>query len=327
LAVPAATLAAALVAGNAVVFKPAEDTPLVGTRLVEILLEAGLPPGVVNLVHGSGEDAGAPLVRHPNVALVAFMGSGGVGREVAIACAAEGKRIVSAPAGTNALIVLEDADLGLALEGAVHGAFAVAGQRRTAVRRLILQRKIAREFTERLVARAGSLRVGEGTAPATEVGPLINETRLKRLHAYIRLGVKEGARLLCGGEVFREGDGKRGFFYLPTVLGEVRASMRVAQEEILGPALCLLAVPDVEGAIAAANAARSALSVGLYTRDLQRAFLAGQDLRARHITVNPAPAGEGADRGLRAADLAGPFTEERSITIEYAGRLGDGPEP
>ncbi len=324
LAVPAGILAAALAAGNAVVFKPAEDAPLVGTRLVEILLEAGLAPGVVNLVHGPGEEAGAPLVRHPNAALVAFTGSAAVGREVAIACAAEGKRIALAAGGTNACIVMDDADLDLAVEGALREAFAAAGQRRTAVRRLILHRKIAREFAERLVTRAEALRVGDGMAPATEMGPLVNETRLKRVHAFTRLGVKEGARLLCGGEVFREGDCKRGFFYLPTVLGEARPAMRVAQEEILGPMVCLLSVPDLEGAIAVANGVRSALSVGLYTRDLRRAFQAAQELRAGHVALNAPPPGGTEHSGLRGADPAGPFTEWRSITADLGGRPGDG---
>jgi aldehyde dehydrogenase (NAD+) len=286
LAVAAADLAFALVAGNTVVFKPAEDTPLLATRLVEFLLEAGLPPGAVNLVHGMGEEAGAPLVRHPEVRLVTFAGSGAVGREVAIACAAEHKRLALGVGGKNVLVVMDDADLDLALEAAVRGAFATAGQRPTSVGRLILHRAIAREFTERLVARAGALRLGDGLLPTTDMGPLVNEVRLKRAHAYARHGVKEGARLLCGGEAFREGDCKRGFFYLPTVLGEVRPAMRIAQEEVLGPAVCLLTVRDLQGAVGAVHGMRPTCSVSLFSRDVQRALLAVRDLQAGHIALN-----------------------------------------
>ena len=290
LAIPAAQLALALGSGNTVVLKPAEDTPLVATRLVELFLEAGLPPGVLNLVHGPGEEAGAPLVRHPEVALVAFTGSGAVRREVAIACAAEQKRMALAAGGKNLLIVMDDADLDQALEAAVVGAFATSGQRCTSVNRLILHRSIAREFAERLAARAGALRLGDGLLPATDVGPLVNEARLKRLHAYTRLGVKEGARLLCGGEAFREGDCKRGFFYLPTVLGEVRPAMRVAQEEVLGPAVCLLTVRDLQTAIGVLHGMQRSHSVGLYSKDVPRALLAAGTMQAAHIAINAPPA-------------------------------------
>ncbi len=286
LAIPAAELALALVAGNTVVFKPAEETPLVAMRLVELLLEAGLPPGLVNLVHGMGEEAGAPLVRHPEVRLVTFAGSGAVGREVAIACAAEHKRMALGMGGKNVVVVMDDGDLDLALDAVVRGAFATTGQRPTSIGRLILHRAIVREFSERLAARAGALRLGDGLLPTTEMGPLVNEVRLKRAHAYARLGVKEGARLLCGGEAFRDGDCKRGFFYLPTVLGEVRPSMRIAQEEALGPTVCLLTVRDLQGAIGAVQGMRPSRSMSLFSRDVQRALLAVRDLPVGHVAIN-----------------------------------------
>ena len=335
LALPAGTVAAALVAGNTVVLKPAEDTPLMAIRLVELLLEAGLPPGVVSLVHGPGEDVGAPLVRHPDVALVAFTGSGAVGREVAIACAAEHKGVALALGGKNALLVMEDADLNLALASAVAGAFATAGQRQLAVSRIILHKKIAREFTERLVARAGSLRLGDGLLPASEMGPLVNEARLKRVHTYTRQGVKEGARLLCGGEPFREGDCKRGFFYLPTLFGEVRPAMRIAQEEILGPTACLLTVGDLEEGIAVANGPRHVPAAAIFTRDVQRAWLAVRELRAGRIAVNGWPPGEGATGVFAAAAPAGngrpggarpgvdAFTAWKAIAFDYSGTAPD----
>ena len=333
LAIPAAELAFALVAGNTVVFKPAEDTPLVATRLVELLLEAGLPPGALNLVHGMGEEAGAPLVGHPEVRLVTFAGSGAVGREVAIACAAEQKRMALGMGGKNVLIVMDDADLDLALDAAVRGVFATAGQRSTSVGRLILHRAIAREFTERLVARAGALRLGDGLLPTTDMGPLVNEMRLKRAHAYARHGVKEGARLLCGGEAFREGDCKRGFFYLPTILGEVRPAMRIVQEEVLGPAVCLLTVRDLQGAIGAVHGMRPRCSLSLFSRDVQRALLAVRDLQVGRIAVNALAAdvpGVGGPPGLAGdggwgggAPRMDRFTEWKTVAIGI-GSAGPG---
>lgn len=325
LAVPAGSLGAALMAGNAVVLKPAADTPLVATRLVQVLQEAGLPPGVVNLLHGAGEEAGAPLVRHPDVAMVAFTGSRAVGREVAIACAAEQKRLALVMGGANALLVMEDADLDLALDAAVGGAFATAGQSVAATGRVILHRKIARDFTERLVARAAGLRLGDGLQAGTDMGPLVNEARLKRVQAATRLGTKEGARLLCGGEPFRDGDCRRGFFYLPTVFGDVRPGMRIAQEEVPGPIVCLLTVGALEEAIAVANAGGRGHSAAVYTRDVQRAFVAARDLRADLVTVNGTPGGGDVAGGPVLGGLPpDAFTIWKEVAVDYGGRLPRG---
>lgn len=332
-AIPTWKLAPALVAGNTVVFKPAEDAPLLATRLVEILLEAGLPPGVVNLVHGLGEEAGAPLVRHFDVALVSFTGSSEVGREVAIACAAEHKRVSLEMGGKNPIVVMEDADLDLAVDGAIWGAFGTSGQRCTATSRLIVHKKVAKEFTDRLVARAVSLQLGDGLLPTTDVGPIINETQLKRVHNYTKIGLKEGAKLLCGGEIFREGDCKKGFFYAPTIFTEVVPKMRIAQEEIFGPTVSILSVGSLEEAIETANASRYGLSSAIYTRDVSKAFRAIELLGAGITYVN-APTigaevhlpfggihqtGNGHREGGR--QVLDVFTEWKAVYIDYSGRL------
>ncbi len=326
LAIPAARLAGALLAGNTVVLKPAQDTPLVATRLVELLLEAGVPPGVLNLVHGAGEDAGAPLVRHPDVALVAFTGSSATGREVGIACAAEHKLVALAVGRTHALIVMDDADLAAALDVAVEEAFAASGQGDATNSRVVVHRAIAREFAERLRARAGALRLGDGLLPATDVGPLVNEAGVKRAHSHARLGVKEGARLLCGGEPFREGECKRGFFFLPTVFGDVRPAMRIAREGILGPTVCLLSVRDLPEAVGVVHGLRASGRVGLFSRDVPRAVLAAQELRVGHVAINAAPATR-----IGAPGCAGPggwgggaapldaFTAWKTISLGLAG--------
>jgi aldehyde dehydrogenase (NAD+) len=333
LAIPTWKLAPALVAGNAVVYKPAEDTPLIAVRLVEILLEAGLPPGVVNLVHGHGEEAGAPLVRHPDVALISFTGSSEVGREVAIACAAEHKRVSLEMGGKNPILVMEDADLDLAVDGTIWGGFGTTGQRRTAASRILVHKKVVKEFTDRLVTKAQELRLGDGLSPTTDVGPVINETHLKRIHGYTKIGLKEGAKLLCGGEIYREGECKRGFFYAPTVFGDVHAKMRIAQEEIFGPSVAILSVAGLEEAIEIANGTRYGLACAIYTRDIGRAFRAIDGLGAGIVCVNASTigaevhlpfggirqTGNGHREGGR--QVLDAFTEWKTVYIDYSGKL------
>ena len=337
LAIAAGKLAPSLVAGNTVVFKPAEDAPLLAVRLVEILLEAGLPPGVVNLVHGYGEEAGAPMVRHPDVMLVSFTGSSEVGREVAIACAAEHKRVSLQMGGKNSLLVMEDADLDLALDGAVRGGFGTSGQRCTSASRLIVHRKVLKEFSERLVARAGELRLGDGMLPATDLGPVVNEAQLKRVHGYTKIGMKEGAKLLCGGEIYKEGDCRKGFFYPPTVFGDVTLKMKIAQEEIFGPTVVILPVSGLEEAIGTANASRYGLASAIYTRDVNRAFRAIESLSAGTTYVNASTVGAEVhlplggvrhtgnghrEGGRQVLDV---FTEWKTICIDFTGKLQRAP--
>jgi acyl-CoA reductase-like NAD-dependent aldehyde dehydrogenase len=287
-AIPAARLAPALAAGNAVVFKPPKDAPLCGGRLVELFQEAGVPPGVINVVHGFGEEAGAPLVRHPDVALVSFTGSGEVGREVAIACAADHRSLILEQGELGAALVSEDADLDLAVEGSVWGALRLSGQRSGATARLFIHKKALKEFTDRLLTRLQALRLGDGLLPVTDLGPLVNEAQLKRVHSQTKMGVKEGAKLLCGGEISRDGDCKRGFFYPPTVFADATPKMRIVKEEVFGPTLALVTVASLEEAIGTLNSLRSCACALLYTRDPGQALRAAEALHAGSVSINTA---------------------------------------
>jgi acyl-CoA reductase-like NAD-dependent aldehyde dehydrogenase len=333
LAIPTWKLIPALVAGNTVVFKPAEDTPLMAQRLVEILLEAGLPEGVLNLVQGLGEEAGAALVRHPDVDVVSFTGSCETGREVALTCAEHSKRVSLEMGGKNPIIVMDDADLDLALEGAVWGAFGTTGQRCTAASRLIVHRAVLREFTEQLVARAQKLRLGDGLLPTTDVGPLINDAQLQRVHGYTEVAKQEGAKILTGGHRYTEGDCAQGFFYAPTIFADVTPDMRIAQEEIFGPCPAIMAVDSLQEAIDVANSTRYGLSSAIYTRDVNKAFIAMRDLEAGITYVNSSTIGaevhlpfggvKQTGNGHREGGQAvfDVFTEWKTLYIDFSGRL------
>jgi aldehyde dehydrogenase (NAD+) len=289
LAACAWSVSAALAAGNTVVLKPSEDAPLIAVRFVEMLFETGLPAGVLSLVHGYGEEAGAPLVRHPDIDFVSFTGSSEVGREVSIACAAERKALTLDVGERSVAMVLDDADLNLAAESIIGGGLAFSGQRWRGTTRVFAHRKVAKECAERLVARAQSLRLGDGLSAATDVGPLINESQLKRAHSLTRSGIREGAKLLCGGEIVREGDCRRGYFYAPTVFGEATVKMRIVQEEVLGPTCVVLPVASLDEAIDQAAIPRRDGTALVFTRDLARGLRAAEGLRAGRILVNPAP--------------------------------------
>ena len=295
-------VASALTAGNTVVLKPAEDAPLAAVRLMEILLEAGQPPGSISLVHGQGEEAGAPLVRHPDVPLVCFTGSADVGREVAIACAAEQKHLVLDVGERFAALVLDDADLDLAVEGVVVAAFACAGQRWRGAARLYVQRKVLKDFSERLTARAQALRLGDGMTPTTEVGPVINEAQLKRVHSSTRIGLRDGAKLLCGGEAVKEGDCRKGFFYAPTVFGEAAAKMRLMKEDVVGPTLALLSVASAEDAVEQLNAGRPPEATAVYTGDIPRGVRLIETVRAKRVHLNPTPGSPGTAERVTGCD-------------------------
>jgi aldehyde dehydrogenase (NAD+) len=278
LAIPTWKIFPALVCGNACVFKPSEDVPHTGHVLVEIMLEAGLPPEVIQLVHGAGEDVGARLVHHPDVPVISFTGSTETGRTIGETCGRMHKRLSLEMGGKNAMIVMDDADLDLALDGVLWGAFGTTGQRCTATSRLILQRGIHDRVLGQLVDRARAMKVGDGRRKGTDVGPLIHESAREKVEAYVDLGQQEGADLLTGGRRPDGGAYEHGFFFEPTIFARVEAGSRLEQEEIFGPVLSVIRVSDADEAFRVNNGVKYGLSSSLYTRDVNLAFRALNEL-------------------------------------------------
>ncbi len=288
MAIPTWKMFPALVCGNSVIFKPAEDVPHTGTLLVEILLDAGLPPEVIQLLHGTGEDVGAPLVEHPDVPLISFTGSTATGSLVGATCGRMHKRLSLEMGGKNAQIVLDDADLDLALEGALWGAFGTTGQRCTATSRLILQKGIHDNFLGMLVERTKALKLGDGRKKGTDVGPLINEAALRKVEHYVDVGQADGADIVCGA---RRGTGSGlddGLFYEPTIFSRVESGHRIAYEEIFGPVLSVIRVSTADEAFAINNSVKYGLSSSVYTRDVNLSFRA-LELLDNGITYINAP--------------------------------------
>ena len=333
IAIPSWKMAPALVCGNTVVLKPAEDTPLLAERFVELFDEAGVPPGVVNIVHGYGETAGDALVRHPGVPIITFTGSRETGVAVTKTAADNLKHVHLELGGKNAIIVLDDADLDLAVEGIIWSAFGTSGQRCTAASRVIAHEKIYDALQSKLVAAAERLRLGPGWDDATDVGPVINKAAIEKIHAYTKIGSDEGARLLTGGEIATEGDLAKGFYYRPTIFGDVDAQMRIAQEEIFGPTTALIKVRDFDEAIRVSNGIRYGLSSAIFTQDVNKAFRAMRDLVAGITYINAGTTGaevhlpfggtKDTGNGHREAGQAAldVFTEWKSIYVDYSGRL------
>jgi acyl-CoA reductase-like NAD-dependent aldehyde dehydrogenase len=333
LAIPTWKLFPALICGNTVVLKPAEDTPHTAHKFMEILNEAGIPPGVANLVHGRGEEVGAALVRHPGVQLVSFTGSAAVGREIASVCGQNLKRVSLELGGKNAQIVMEDADLQLAAEGALWGAFGTTGQRCTATSRLIVHRQVRKTLTDMLVVRAQKLKIGDGLDESVEIGPLISRPAREKVQSYIEIGKNEGARLLTGGAVANAPNCANGYFFEPTIFDEVKPSMRIAQEEIFGPVLSIIEVGSFEEAIDVLNGTAYGLSSSIYTQDVTRAFRAMRDIEAGITYINGPTIGAEVhlpfggvkdtgnghrEAGTTVYDI---FTEWKSIYVDYSGKL------
>jgi alpha-ketoglutaric semialdehyde dehydrogenase len=272
LAIPTWKMFPALVCGNACVFKPAEDVPHTGHVLVEIMLDAGLPPEVIQLVHGLGEDVGAAIVAHPDVPVVSFTGSTETGRLVGETCGRLHKRLSLEMGGKNAMIVMDDADLELALDGVLWGAFGTTGQRCTATSRLILQSGIHDEFLSRLIDRARAMTLGDGRKKGTDVGPLIHESSRTKVERYVDIGQEDGADLVCGGRRAQGKSLEHGFFFEPTIFARVEQGMRIEQEEIFGPVLSVIRVADADEAFRVNNGVAYGLSSSLYTRDVSLAF-------------------------------------------------------
>jgi alpha-ketoglutaric semialdehyde dehydrogenase len=332
-AIPSWKTMAALIAGNTVVLKPATDTPLSAIKLVEVYEEAGLPAGVLNIVCGSGAEVGMPLVRHPDVAAISFTGSNEVGRQVNVEAAERFKRVTLELGGKNAVMVLDDADLDLAVEGILWSAFGTTGQRCTACSRLIVQRGVRAELERRLVERATALRLGNGLEDTTQVGPLINASQLERVDGYMEVARQEGARILAGGEPAREGALAQGHFYRPTLLTDVRPETRLAQEEIFGPVLSIIEVESLDEAIRVNNDTRYGLSSALFTRDANAVQIAMRDVTTGILYINAGTTGaeiqlpfggtRGTGNGHREAGLGALefFTEWKAIYVDYSGRL------
>jgi len=333
IAIPSWKLLPALVCGNTIVFKPATDTPRLGERFVELLDEAGLPKGVVNVVHGGGGEVGERLVKHPDVPVITLTGSRETGVKVLEAAAERLKHVHLELGGKNAIIVMDDADVDLAVDGILWSAFGTSGQRCTAASRVIVHDKVYDAVASRLVERAEGMRLGPGWEPDTDVGPVINKSALEKIHSYTGIGSDEGARLLTGGEVATDGDLGKGFFYRPTIFGDVDPGMRIAQEEIFGPTTALIRVRDFDEALRAANGVRFGLSSSIYTRDVNRAFRAMRDLETGITYVNAGTIGaevhlpfggtKETGNGHREAGQAAldVFTEWKSVYVDYSGKL------
>jgi aldehyde dehydrogenase (NAD+) len=333
IAIPSWKITPALVCGNTIVFKPATDTPLLGERFVELLADAGLPAGVINIVHGGGGAVGDRLVRHADVPVITLTGSRETGVEVMRNAADRLKHVHLELGGKNAIIVLDDADLDLAVDGIVWSAFGTSGQRCTAASRVIVQEGAYEQLQSRLVAAAEQLRLGVGWEDDTDVGPVINKAALEKIHSYTEIGKGEGARLLTGGEVATGNGFEKGFFYRPTIFGDVDPQMRIAQEEIFGPTTALIRVRDLDEAVRVSNGIRYGLSSSIFTRDVNKAFRAMRDLQAGITYINAGTIGaevhlpfggtKDTGNGHREAGQAAldVFTEWKSIYVDYSGKL------
>ncbi len=333
MAIPTWKIFPALVCGNTVVFKPASDTPLTATTFVEILLEAGVPPKVINIVHGGGANVGTPIVNHPDINLISFTGSTGVGKSISKAASDNLKRVSLELGGKNAQIVMDDADLELALEGVLWGAFGTTGQRCTATSRLILHEKVYDRFMEMLVAAASKLKLGNGLQAGVDVGPMVNSDQVETVQRYVKIGTEEGAKLVLGGKPYKDGDCADGWFHEPTILAEVTPEMRVAKEEIFGPVLSVLRIGSFEEAVKVLNNTEYGLSSSIYTRDVNRAFTAIRDIEAGITYVNGPTIGaeahmpfggvKGTGNGHREGgwEVYEFYTETKTVFVDYSGKL------
>jgi acyl-CoA reductase-like NAD-dependent aldehyde dehydrogenase len=334
MAIPSWKILPALICGNTVVIKPAEDTPLSTYNFVAACAEAGVPAGVLNVVAGRGEEAGAALVNHSKTRLISFTGSTEVGRIVGQAAAASDKICSLEMGGKNAVMIMEDADLDLAVEGVLWGAFGTSGQRCTAASRVIVHKKVAKRFTAKLVEATKQLKLGNGLSDRTDVGPVINQDAVNKILGYIEIGQREDkARLLCGGNRVERGDLKYGNFVEPTVFAGVKPEMRIAQEEIFGPVVSIIECRDLDHAIEIVNGVRYGLSASIYTKDTNRAFRAMEDVQTGIFYVNASTIGAEVhlpfggtkatgnghrEGGTQVLDI---FSEWKAVYVDYSGKL------
>ena len=332
-AIPTWKIMPALVLGNTVVFKPASYTPMLAVRLVEILEAAGLPKGVLNLVLGPGGSLGDALVTHPGVDLVSFTGSSEVGAHICEIAGKLLKRVSCELGGKNAIVVLDDADVDLSIEGIVWSAFGTSGQRCTAASRVITHRGVSNEVIDKLVARAKKMKMGHGLDAGTDLGPVISSDAQQKIHSYIPIAEKEGATVAAGGRIPTDGSLGKGFFHEPTVLVDVKPNMRVAQEEIFGPVTAVIEVKDIDEAIRVVNSTKYGLSCSVFTRNVNNAFRFMRDAETGLVYVNAGTIGaeiqlpfggmKSTGNGHREAGRAAldAYSEWKSIYIDFSGKL------
>lgn len=333
IAIPSWKIMPALICGNTAVIKSAPDTPWSVWKLVEILHEAGLPKGVLNMISGGGPEAGQPLVEHREVDIVSFTGSTRTGRLISEMCAPTFKHCSLEMGGKNVIIVMDDADIDLAVEGSVWAAFGTSGQRCTAASRLVVHKKVIKKFTQALVDRANKLRVGDGLDSKIDMGPVINEPQMEKILNYIEIGKKEGATMLCGGKRLTGAKHKKGYFIAPTVFEGVTEKMTIFKEEIFGPVTDVIECKDIDDGIRIANNTTYGLSASIYTRDVNNAFKAMRDVCTGLFYVNAPTIGAEVhlpfggtkntgnghrEAGQQALDI---FTEWKSIYVDFSGTI------
>jgi aldehyde dehydrogenase (NAD+) len=333
MAIPSWKLFPALVAGNTCVIKPAQDTPLSVFNFVRTLSDAGVPRGVVNIVTGFGSKIGAPMMEHPDVRAVSLTGSTDVGRIVGETCARSFKHCSLELGGKNPMIVLDDANLELALEGGLWGGFGTSGQRCTAASRVAVHTKIYREFLNLFAERTRALKLGDGLDPDTDVGPVVNETQLQTVMKYVNIGKREGAKLVVGGNRAQSGELAHGWFYEPTIFADADPKMTIAQEEIFGPVVALIPFSSFEQAVEIANGVTYGLSASIYTRNVNQAYRAMRDIETGIVYVNAPTIGAeiqlpfgGTKRtgnGHREAGTAAIdfYSEWKTLYVDYSDRL------
>jgi alpha-ketoglutaric semialdehyde dehydrogenase len=333
LAIPTWKMFPALVCGNSVILKPAEDVPHTSTILVEVLLEAGLPPDVIQLVHGFGEEIGAAMVEHPEVPVISFTGSTAIGSRIGEVCGRMHKRLSLEMGGKNAQIVMPDANMDLALDGVLWGAFGTTGQRCTATSRLLLHADIHDTFLDRLVQRAGELKLGSGLEDRNDVGPLIHQESLDKVAGYVDVARQEGAEVLCGGRRATGKDLDDGFFFEPTILRGVKPGSRLACEEVFGPVLSVIRFSDLDEAIRINNEVQYGLSSSIYTTDVRASFRAMNELDNGITYINAPTIGAEAHLPFGGVKKTGNghreggwevyefYSETKVCYVDYSGRL------
>ncbi|WP_082234472.1 aldehyde dehydrogenase family protein [Halobacillus massiliensis] len=323
----------AIVSGNAVVWKPSTETPIMAYELAKIFEEAGLPDGVINVVFGSGSSVGEAMIEQDTIRVISFTGSNEVGRSIASKCGARLKKVSLEMGGKNAVIVMDDADLSLAVEGILWSGYGTSGQRCTACSRVMVHERVKDELEKRLLTEISKLSIGDGLDESIKVGPIINRHGLEKIKSYIKVGKKEGAKLLTGGYIMENGAHANGNYFAPTLFTDVSGDMRIAQEEIFGPVVSLIPVKSFEEAIEINNSVEYGLSSSIFTRDVNKVFAAQRDLDTGIVYINAGTTGaeihlpfggtKGTGNGHRDSGVAAldVFTEWKAVYVDFSGKL------